>query len=115
MKLTSDEANPSSFTKIFTNLLLSTTIYTGLTGVDPETKFSPNVPSKRSSCMTPKMFPFQPSPLESVIVMVRIVEVGLGHPPSGQKVPKTVVAVKVVPGVLVAMVVPFSALIVNPI
>ena len=65
--------------------------------------------------MTPSMFPFHPSPLESVIVMVRIMEVRLGHPPSGQKVAKTVVAVKVVLGVLEAIVVPFSALIVNPI
>ena len=79
----------------------------------PEVKVSPNVPRRTSSCMTPSTFPFHPSPFESVIVMVRKVEVRLGHPPSGQKVAKTVEAVKVL-GVLVAILLPFSVLIVNP-
>jgi hypothetical protein len=64
--------------------------------------------------MTPRMFPFQPSPSKSVIVIVRIEEVRLGHPPSGQKVAKTVAAVKVLLGVLEKIVVPFYALMVNP-
>ena len=82
--------------------------------VVPEVKVSPNVPKRTSSCMMPSMFPFHPSLFESVIVMAKMVEVRLGHPPSGQKVSKTVVAVKVLPLLLVAIVVPFSAVIVNP-
>ena len=61
----------------------------------------------------PRMFPFQPSDPESVIVIVKFRM--LAHPPTGQKVKNLVVARKVAPLVLRWMIVPFGAVTVNPI
>lgn len=51
--------------------------------------------------MMDNIFPLQPFPPESVIVIVKIYGLILGHPPIGQKVVKMVLAVKTDPLVFV--------------
>lgn len=64
-----------------------TAIYTGPLEL-PVVKEFPNVPTIVLFCLIPITFPLQPSPYESVMVMVKFNKVGSGHPPIGQKVEK---------------------------
>lgn len=65
---------------------------------EPVAKPAPKVPTIELFCLSPKMFPFQPSPAESVKETINVVVTG--HPETGQKLAKTAVASNELPVVL---------------
>lgn len=64
---------------------------------DPFVKFSSKVPTMLLFCLSEIILLFQPSPKESVIVIVRIVSELVEHPCIGQKALKIVPAENVLP------------------
>ena len=74
---------------------------------EPEVNVLPNVPTTELFCLMARILLCQPSPHESLIVMLRTTELGSGHPPIGQNVENIVAAVKVLPLVLWKIIVPF--------